>query len=93
VKISYQVGLVFEDSDSAETRAGFEELVNLPDYTVEKHELFAHLLMMAMRIEWRMADRTRELERDHQQREKRRRERAKARKPRPTELDTSDKPR
>jgi hypothetical protein len=76
MKISYQVGLVFEDSDSAETRAGFEELVNLPDYTVEKHELFAHLLMMAMRIEWRLADRTRELEQDHQRREERRRERA-----------------
>jgi hypothetical protein len=76
VKISYQVGLAFDEADDVEARTGYEELANLSDYTAEKHELFAYLLMMAVRLEWRMADRSREYELDRQRREERRRERA-----------------
>lgn len=69
MKIVYQVALAFEGDESLPE---YGRLVNQPDYEPAKHELFAYLLMMAVRMEWREADRLQELERQRQLREQKR---------------------
>lgn len=73
MKIVYQAGLAFEGEESLPE---YEQLVSLSDYEPLKHELFAHLLMMAVRMEWREADRLRKLERQRQLREQKRQQRS-----------------
>jgi hypothetical protein len=72
-RIEYAVGLRFPEG--ADTTA-YDFLVALPDYEPEKHELWAQLLLVAVRIEWAEAQRLRDLRADQEARERRRVERA-----------------
>jgi alpha-D-ribose 1-methylphosphonate 5-triphosphate synthase subunit PhnG len=74
-RIEYAVGLRFPEG--ADTTA-YDFLVGLPDYEPEKHELWAHLLLVAVRMEWDRARVLRELRADQEKRERRRAERAAA---------------
>lgn len=68
-RIEYAVGLRFpEGVDTGD----YDYLMGLPDTTPEKHELFAHLLLVAARQEWREADRMRDLHQARQRRADRR---------------------
>jgi len=72
-RIEYAVGLRFPEG--ADTTA-YDFLVGLPDYEPEKHELWAQLLLVAVRMEWDRARVLRELRADQEARERRRIERA-----------------
>ena len=74
-RIEYAVGLRFPEG--ADTTA-YDFLVALPDYEPEKHELFAHLLLMAVRKEWETVERLRGLQRQQEIRDARRIARAAA---------------
>jgi hypothetical protein len=63
VKFSYEIGVTFSEGDSVETKEKFVELSRMSEADPEKHELFAQLLMLAARLEWRDVDRLRQLER------------------------------
>lgn len=71
-RIEYAVGIHWPEGTDTEA---YDYLMALPDYEPEKHELFAHLLLLAVRKEWEAAERMRALERDHAARERRRQER------------------
>lgn len=75
MRIEYAVGLGFEEGEE-ETARMYAELTSLGDYDVAKCELLAHLLLMAVRLEWRRIDQLHEAARDSE----RRRQRAAARK-------------
>jgi hypothetical protein len=74
-RIEYAVGIRWPEGTDTEA---YDYLMALPDYEPEKHELFAHLLLMAVRKEWEAAERLRGLKHDQEVRERRRKARAAA---------------
>jgi hypothetical protein len=74
-RIEYAVGIRWPEGTDTEA---YDFLMALPDYEPEKHELFAHLLLIAVRKEWETVERLRGLKRDREAREARRIARAAA---------------
>lgn len=72
--LEYAVGVRWPEGTDT---TAYDSVMGLPDHVPEKHEMFAHLLLLAVRLEWREAERLREFERDRELRQRRRDERAK----------------
>ena len=74
-RIEYAIGMRWPEGTDTEA---YDYLMALPDHEPEKHELFAHLLLMAVRKEWETVERLRGLQRQQEAREARRIARAAA---------------
>jgi hypothetical protein len=74
-RIEYAVGIRWPEGTDTEA---YDFLMALPDSDPEKHELFAHLLLVAVRKEWEIVERLRGLQHQREVRERRRAERAAA---------------
>jgi hypothetical protein len=74
-RIEYAVGIRWPEGTDTEA---YDYLMALPDWEPEKHELFAHMLLLAVRKEWEAAERLRGLKHEREARERRRAERAAA---------------
>ena len=74
-RIEYAVGMRWPEGTDTEA---YDYLMALPDYEPDKHELFAHLLLMAVRKEWETVERLRRLKQEREAREARRIARAAA---------------
>ncbi|HTF53618.1 MAG TPA: hypothetical protein VK735_39750 [Pseudonocardia sp.] len=59
VRLIYEIGV--DPGDNAEMAEALKVIKAASNLTPEKHELFAKLLLMAAREEWREADRMRHL--------------------------------
>lgn len=70
-QIEYAVGIRWPEGTDTEA---YDYITKLPDHVPEKHELMAHMLLIAVRKEWEMANRMREFQQREAQRALRRAE-------------------